>query len=76
MGDSRRDEQPLVDTLSELKMIRALQMRVNVRTQRYATLTKTEQTDTPELLDALKRLAEREQRIDKVTRDIVLGRNR
>ena len=62
--------------LAELKMIRALQMRVNLRTERYADLTKTEQTDTPELLDALKRLAEREQRIHKVTRDIVVGRNR
>ena len=55
-----QDEPPLVDTLSELKMIRALQMRVNVRTERYAEMTKTEQTDKPELLEALKRLAERE----------------
>jgi len=70
------DEPPLVDTLSELKMIRALQMRVNLRTGRYAAMSKSEQTDTPELLDALKGLAEREQRIHKVTRDIVLGRNR
>ncbi len=61
------DEMPLVDTISELKMIRALQMRVNLRTQRYAELTKTEQTDKPDLLESLKRLAEREQRIHKVT---------
>ncbi len=71
-----QEESPLVDTLSELKMIRALQMRVNTRTERYAALSKNEQTDTPELLEALKRLAEREERIHKVTRDIVLGRNR
>jgi hypothetical protein len=69
------DELPLVDTLSELKMIRALQMRVNVRTQRYAAMTESEQTDKPELLKALKQLADREQRIHKVTRDIVVGRN-
>jgi hypothetical protein len=62
-----QEESPLVDTLSELKMIRALQMRVNTRTERYAALSKNEQTDTPELL---------EERIHKVTRDIVLGRNR
>jgi len=73
---SGEQEPPLVDTLAELKMIRALQMRVNVRTQRYAEMTKTEQTETRELLDALKLLAEREQRIHKVTRDIVVGRNR
>jgi hypothetical protein len=76
MPGGEDDEPPLVDTLSELKMIRALQMRVNTRTLRYAAMTKTEQTDTAELLDALKRLAEREQRIHKVTRDIVVGRNR
>ncbi|MEX0677501.1 MAG: hypothetical protein WD063_10530 [Pirellulales bacterium] len=72
-GDS---EMPLVDTLSELKMIRALQMRVNTRTKRYGEMVKAEQADQPELLEALRRLAEREQRIHKVTRDIVVGRNR
>lgn len=70
------EEQPLVDTLAELRMIRALQMRVNLRTERYAKLSETEQVDQPEILAALKQLAEREQRIHKVTRDIVVGRNR
>jgi ClpP class serine protease len=70
------DEQPLVDTLAELRMIRALQMRVNLRTERYAKMTETEQADRPDLLAGLKQLAEREQRIHKVTRDIVVGRNR
>jgi hypothetical protein len=70
-----QDEPPLVDTLAELRMIRALQMRVNVRTERYAQMTKTEQADKPDLLEALKRLAEREARIHQVTRDIVVGRN-
>jgi hypothetical protein len=57
-------------------MIRALQMRVNNRTKRYAEMTKTEQVAEPELLQALKQLADREQRIHRVTRDIVVGRNR
>ena len=74
--EAGESEEPLVDTLAEIRMIRALQMRVNNRTQRYAEMTKTEQVDKPELLDALRRLAEREQRIHKVTRDIVVGRNR
>jgi hypothetical protein len=69
-------EPPLVDSLAEIKMIRALQMRVNKRTERYAQLSKTEQTDKPELLTALKRLAERQERIHRVTRDIVVGRNK
>lgn len=72
-GDS---EMPLVDALSELKMIRALQMRVNKRTKRYAALSETEEVDQAELLEALQKLAEREKRIHRVTRDIVVGRNR
>jgi hypothetical protein len=68
-------EPPLVDQIAELKMIRALQLRVNKRTQRYAELTETEQADKPDLVKALQRLAEREQRVHKVTRDIVVGRN-
>jgi len=66
---------PLVDKLAELKVIRAMQMRINNRTQRYFEILKTEQAEQPELLTALKHLADREQRIYRVTRDIVVGRN-
>lgn len=69
-------DDPLVDQIAELKMIRALQMRVNRRTQRYGELVKTEQAEQPELIQALNRLAEREERIYRVTRDIVAGRNK
>jgi ClpP class serine protease len=68
-------EPPLVDPIAEIKMIRSMQMWVNKRTKRYAELTKTEQAEQPELLSALKRLGEREQRIHRITRDIVVGRN-
>ena len=67
---------PLVDALAEIKMIRALQMRVNRRTQRYAEMTKTEQAEKPDLIQALARLAERQERIYRVTRDLVVGRNK
>jgi len=71
-------EPPLVDQLAELKMIRALQMRVNTRTKRYQKLVDGPegQADKPELLDAIKDLAEREQRIYHTTRDIVVGKNK
>lgn len=75
-GGGGGGDPPLVDTIAELKMVRALQMRVNVRTQRYSEMIKTEQAEAPELLQALGRLAERELRIHKVTRDIVVGRNK
>jgi hypothetical protein len=69
-------EQPLVDKLSELKMIRALQMRVNTRTKRFSQLLAdgVERADEPELVEALARLAQRQQKIERAARDIVTGR--
>ncbi len=77
-GGGGGQEQPLLDQIAELKMIRALQMQVNSRTQRYSKLLTdgTEQATEPELVEALKRLGEREERVYKTTRDIVVGKNR
>ncbi len=73
-------DQALLDQLAELKMIRALQMRINRRHIRYARLLTdvddpVGQTENAELLEALQRISEREARILRVVRDIVLGRN-
>ena len=69
-------EQPLVDRLAELKMIRALQMRVNTRTKRFSQLLVEgeERAEQPELRDALERLAERQWKIERAAHDIVTGR--
>lgn len=74
-------DMPLVDAIAELKMIRALQMRVNTRTQRYARLL--DNMDDPvgqatdrDLREALSKLAERQQTIYRLTRDIVVGKNK
>ena len=69
-------QQPLVDKLSELKMIRSLQMRVNTRTKRFAQLLAdgAEQAEEPELLDALDRLSARQRKIERAAHDIVTGR--
>jgi len=61
--------------LAELRMIRALQMRVNTRTARYAKMIEGEQADSVDLVDALRRLAEHEQRIHRVTHDLQMGKN-
>ena len=68
-------EQPLVDKLSELKMIRSLQMRVNTRTKRFSQLLTegTEQADEPELLDAVRRLSDRQRKIERAAHGIVSG---
>jgi len=73
-------EQPLVDQIAELKMIKALQERVNKRTVRYSRLLTDDQdpvgrAEAPELADAVKKLSDRQQEIQKITRDIVLGKN-
>jgi hypothetical protein len=71
-------EDALVDKIAELKMIRALQMRVNTRTKRYSKMLEgdVEESDRPDLVDALKKLGEREERVHQVTHDIAVGKNR
>ena len=67
---------PLVDRIAELKMLRSLQLRVNARTRRLSSLLVegSERAAEPDLLEALARLAERQQAIERAARDIVAGR--
>jgi hypothetical protein len=69
-------EQPLVDKLAELKMIRTLQLRVNRRTSRFSQLLTddAEKAGEPELVEALGRLADRQERVERAAHDIVTGR--
>lgn len=66
----------LVDLLAEIKMIRALQLRVNIRTQRYSKLIADKQAENAEILEALRLLAQRQKRIHQITRDLERGMNR
>jgi hypothetical protein len=75
------EETPLVDAIAELKMIRALQMRVNKRTLTYAKLLSDPehaigQATDQDLIESLGQLAEREERIRQITRDILLEKNK
>ena len=69
-------EQPLVDQLAELKMLRSLQARINARTARLAQLLgeASGQASEPALVDALRGLARRQRAIEEAARDIVTGR--
>ena len=49
-------------------------MRINTRTERYSKLVEGEQAENAELVDALKRLAERQERVYKVTHDLSSGK--
>jgi hypothetical protein len=77
-GGGKPEDQPMVDKIAELKMIRALQERILLRTQRYGKLLGENEiapAEKPELIQAIQGLSDREQRLHKVTRDIVLGKN-
>lgn len=69
-GQAPPGEKPLVDQLAELRMIRALQSRVNRRTEQYGAMIEGEQAMEGELLEALDSLALRQQRIFQATRDL------
>jgi hypothetical protein len=73
-------EQPLVNAIQELKMIKSLQMRVNTRTDRYAKMLQNQddpvgQAATKELISALDKLSEREKQVFEIVREILLNRN-
>ncbi len=74
-GESQgENEKPLVDRIAELKMIRALQMRVNRRT-RLINETVDVAADAG-ALEMLRKLSQTEQEVFEITRDIVLGKNK
>ncbi len=81
LQQQQQQEQPLVDEIAELKMIKSLQERVNKRTTRYSRLLEDDQdpvgqANAAELVEALKKLSERQQEVYKITRDLVLGKNK
>ncbi len=68
--------QSLIDLLAELKMIRAMQVRVNTRTRVYAERYTGEQAADTEIQRELANLAQRQQRIFEITYNIYKGNNR
>jgi len=56
-----------------LKMVRAMQQRVNARTQLYAKEYPGEQADAPAIRTELRGLSGRQERIVEVTNKIVKG---
>ncbi len=58
---------PLVDRLAELKLIRAMQKRLNSRTKLYGRQYKGEQASEPRIRRELRQLADRQMEIANVT---------
>lgn len=80
-------EEPLVQALAELKLIRTMQTRIQSSTDRYGDLLRGDNEGGPEDLDVqntvgedvlplLRDLAQRQDRLYQITRDLVTKRNR
>ena len=74
---SNPEDEPLVDSIAELKLLKTLQLRINRRTQSLAKQSNNQedivgQVGDPGLLGELEELAGRQQKIHEVTRDILL----
>ncbi len=69
-------DQALVDQLSELKMLRALQFRVNRRTKRLGRGSDGEQAIEPDIIAELRKLSLRQRQIQKATYNLVTGKNK
>src|SRR5262249_38882506 len=70
------NNQKLIDQIAELKMIRAMQIRVNTRTQVYGQRYTGEEASDPDIQKELWNLAERQMKIFKITNDIYRGNNK
>ena len=68
-------EEPLVQALAELKLIRTMEIRIKSTTQRYADIIAAGETDDG-LLRLIQNLSDRQSRLYQVTRDLVQKRNK
>ena len=66
---------PHLMPLNMAVLFRSLQMRVNTRTRRFSQVLGegAEQAEEPELLDAVRRLSDRQRKIERAAHDIVSG---
>jgi hypothetical protein len=73
---AQQGNQPLIDRIAELKMIRSMQIRVNERTLTYAKQYPGEQANDPDVQKELSNLAQRQQKIFTITNNIARGKNK
>ncbi|WP_145226889.1 V-type ATP synthase subunit I domain-containing protein [Gimesia algae] len=70
------EDQALIDTLAEIKMLRSLQLRVNNRTRRIEKLALEEGANQADILEQLQKLANRQTRIQNATYILATGKNK
>ncbi|MCC9655492.1 hypothetical protein [Rhodopirellula halodulae] len=69
-------EEPLVQKLAELKLIRTMQTRIQGSTDRYASLIEEQESSAEDVLPLLRDLSQRQDRLYQITRDLVTERNK
>lgn len=67
-GGGGKQNQKLVDQLAELRMIRAMQLRINSRTAAYSREYQGEQADNPDIQRELRGLSIRQGLLEELTR--------
>lgn len=71
----QKKDNPLVNKLAELKMLRSLQYRVNRRTKQMGRLVEGEQALDADVVSQLRQLSERQAKVQKATHDLATGKN-
>lgn len=69
-------DDPLVDAISELKMLRSLQLRINRRTRDLGKLIQGEQSAQPDIVEQLQVLSRRQAKLQQAAYDLATGRNK
>jgi hypothetical protein len=65
-----------VEALAELRLIRTMETRIKSTTERYSGLLESGDQPTSDILPLLRDLSERQNRLYRITRDLVLKRNK
>ena len=74
-GQSGQGEQPLVQAIAELKLLRTMETRIKSTTGRYSGLLESGESSHGDVLPLLLDLADRQSRLYQIARDLVLKRN-
>ncbi len=71
----QQGEQPLVEQIAELKLIRTMETRIKSTTSRYAEMLDQQAGGANDVLPLLRDLSQRQTNLYRITRDLVLKRN-
>ena len=74
-GGSKQNNQPLINLIQELKLIRSMQVQVNTRTKMYGDKEKAEQANDPILRDEIRQLSARQAKLQEMVNKIQTGAN-